>query len=95
MNQRTIRLQKMDTALARGLSVPGNDFIQRQVLEEIIRNAYFASEPVLDYLVKKLQPEPSFKCTHSECADTAPFKSQLALNGHMKKHATSNPSIQS
>jgi hypothetical protein len=95
MNQRTIRLQKMDTALARGLSVPGNDFIQRQVLEEIIRNAYFASEPVLNYLVKKLQSEPEFKCTRSECADTAPFKNQMALNGHMKKHATSNPSIQS
>ena len=47
MNQRTIRLQKMDTALARGLSVPGNDFIQRQVLEEIIRNAYSPPSPFL------------------------------------------------
>ena len=89
--QRTIRLQNMDTALNRGLQAPGNDFIQRQVLEEIIRNAYFAAEPVLDYLVKKLQPVPGeFKCQHPACKNKPAFASQMALNGHMKKHV-SNP----
>lgn len=94
--QRTIKLRNMDTALARGLQAPGNDFIQRQAIEEIIRNAYFAAEPVLDYLLAKLAPPPTvipchpdqggtYKCPHPHCKDT--FKSQMALNGHMKKHA--------
>ena len=98
--QQRVRLKMMDAALGRGLQAPGNDFIQRQALEEIIRNAFFISEPVLDYLVKKLQPEPApvvipalpgeFKCQHPECKNKPAFATQMALNGHMKKHA-SNP----
>lgn len=95
--QQRIRRQMMDTALNRGLQAPGNDFLQRQVLEEIIRNAFFINEPVLDYLINKLQPEPApavitalpgeFKCQHPECRNRPAFATQMALNGHMKKHA--------
>lgn len=89
------RIQKMDAALARGLQAPGNDFIQRQALEEIIKDAYYAGKPVLDYLLEKLKPTPAvtqaqveaFKCTHPDCKDKDPFANQLALNGHMRKHA--------
>ncbi|WP_428657606.1 hypothetical protein [Runella sp.] len=88
----------MDAALQRGLQAPGDDFIQRQALEEIIKDAYYAGKPVLDYLLEKLQPAPAvtqaqveaFKCTHPDCKDKPAFSTQMALNGHMKKHA-SNP----
>lgn len=92
----------MDIQLQRGLQAPGNDFIQRQVLEAIILDGYFAGIPPLDYLCEKLATttvtltpaqaeEPkTYKCSHPACADRAPFKNQLALNGHMKAHAQLN-----
>ena len=101
------RLRQMDISLDRGLKSESDETIERKAIEDIVRHAFYAGIPPLTYLREKLANAPvvtvskaehtvqEFKCTHSECAGAAPFKNQMALNGHMKKHATSNPSIQS
>lgn len=92
----------MDVNLAHGIKSAGDDVIERQVIQDILRDAYFAGIPPLTYLREKLAPAPvitvsqaeppvqEFKCTHPSC--TRSFGTQMALNGHMKKHAISNPS---
>lgn len=102
MNQRTLRLKEMDALLARGIQNAGDDFIERQAIEAIVRHAFCAGVPPLTYLREKFTPvhhplsvietsETQFKCPSCNRS----FGSQMALNGHMKKHAISNPSIQS
>lgn len=105
MNQRALRLEKMDALLARGIQDAGDETIERQVIEGILRNACFAGVPQLTYLREKLAtasvvhptasadrdaPAQPFKCTHPTCNRS--FGSQMALNGHMKKHALVMPS---
>jgi hypothetical protein len=96
MNHQYRRL-RMDTQLARGIMHAGNDHIERQVLEAIIREAYFSGIAPLTYLREKLATTnipilapvvetPAFVCQY--CADKPAFKSQKALNGHMKKHSS-------
>lgn len=97
----THRLQQMDAALERGLQSPGEDYLQRQMLQDILRHAFLAGVAPLDYLRQKLQPAPvvpsvaapeGYRCTHPDCAGEPPFRTQMALNGHKRKHSKSQTS---
>ena len=96
MLNRQSRLQEMEQALQSGLNAKGDSYRQHQAINTIIRHARLSDEPVLEWLLRMgnqlNQPQnqptqtdpPTFVC--HKCADKPAFKSQKALNGHMKKH---------
>lgn len=96
MLNRQFRLQEMEKALQMGLNATGDSYTQHQAINTIVRHARLSDEPVLEWLLRmgnqlnqpQSQPTPvdsqTFVC--HKCADKPAFKSQKALNGHMKKH---------
>ena len=92
MLNRQYRLQEMEQALQSGLNAKGDSYRQHQAINTIIRHARLSDEPVLEWLLRMgnqlnqpTQTDPQTFVCH-KCADKPAFKSQKALNGHMKKH---------
>lgn len=94
------RRRQMDISLDRGLKSESDETIERKAIEDIVRHAFYAGIPPLTYLKEKLAPAPALTVSKAEhtvqefkCPScTRSFGTQMALNGHMKKHAISNPS---